>query len=221
MSTIINNSSFIAYVIIDGKKAQKVYPKKKLEVVPENGRVVLRLYSNCKSTFSLYDSVFWLALTYQFENGLPEELYIQYQEAKPLLKVNHKYKRLSLSDGEKTISATNVIIPEKSNLHEHVLGVVVNIPLTILFYGLGILLFSTIIGFCFKSVAAGIGTAVALILGISIYAVLEDILFEKIFNRIKAKNNFFKKADMPMYYETCANSAYIEKCFQQHFEPES
>lgn len=217
MTIIIRNiSTETAIIKRDGDEKIYLLPGKSANLESTNNIVSFSICPKMNTVYHFFDSRFVVLTEYSIESEREIiTVNIDYQEAKVKLKANHIYQRFSIVGAFKEYKCVNSIIPEhKHNKRNVVLDFLVNVPLSIVFEGFGMLIISVIVSLLTDSFVFGIITFTLLLIIISIYEVVEEVILNKIFNKAKRKSKLLREADEPIFFQQCSESNFIEYCFK-------
>lgn len=207
MTIEINNISTTDAVIEINNRSIKL-PKHKTLTLNESGSdIVLGIHSKMNTSYNRYASNFVVLSEYKIFGDEKVTLCFEFQSVKAKVKANHTYHRFAETSGK--YNAVYSILPEGKKKLNLGLGFLVNLPLTLIFEGAGILAISAIVGLITANFFKAVIAFLICIAAISLYEVFENVILDKLFK----KSKLIKRTEEPLFLEACSKSDFIEYCF--------
>lgn len=207
----INNISRVDAEIQIGKKFVKLSKGKSLTLCEPGNSTVIGIHPRMNTSFSRYTSNFVVLSEFKIDNEEHVTMNVDYQTASAKGEANHIYYRFAEVSGK--FKAFYSILPEKNRRQNLGMNFLLNLPLTLIFEGMGIILLSLIVWWITESLSKAAIAFLVFLLAITLYEVFENVILDKLFDRLGKKSGFFKREQEPIGFEMCSESDYIDRCF--------
>lgn len=207
----INNTSRVDAEIQLGKKFVKLSKGKSLTLCETGNSAVIGIHPRMNTSFSRYASNFVVLSEFKIDNEERVTMNIDYQTASAKCEANHIYYRFAEISGR--FKAFYSILPEKKQRHDLGMNFLLNLPLTLIFEGIGIVILSLIVWWITGSMSKALIAFFVLLMAITLYEVFENIILDRLFDGMGKKSSFFKRGQEPVDFKICSESDYIDQCF--------